>query len=50
MKELKEKELQSCTFRPNTNEGRNKLLIKEMLEDGDKENDMEEANVMHYQQ
>ena len=31
MKELKEKEMTECTFQPNTNEGRNKKLIKDLL-------------------
>ena len=30
MKELKEKEMTECTFKPNTN-GKNKKIIKELL-------------------
>eukprot|EP00347_Sterkiella_histriomuscorum_P013421 403364769 len=42
LKELNEKERQQCTFKPNTNEGRNRKLIKEILEEAeDKENDVE---------
>lgn len=48
MKELKEKEMQQCTFKPNTNEGRNRELIREIIEDADKENEMDEANHMYY--
>lgn len=40
MKELNEKERQECTFKPNTNEGRNKKLVEEILEEvEDREND-----------
>ena len=31
MKELKEKEMSECTFKPSTNEGRNKKIINELL-------------------
>ena len=44
MKELKEKEMAQCTFKPNTNEGRNKQLIREILEDAEKENQMDDGN------
>jgi len=45
LKELKDKERSECTFKPNTNEGRNRKLIKEILEENeDKENDYEYAN------
>jgi hypothetical protein len=42
-KELKEKELSECTFKPNTNEGRNRKIIEEILgeDEDDKENGME---------
>ena len=32
LKELKEKEMSECTFKPATNEGRNKKLIREIME------------------
>ena len=43
VKELREKELNECTFKPSTNEGRNKKIIEEMLgeDEDDKENSME---------
>ncbi len=31
MKELKEREMVECTFKPSTNEGKNKKIIKELL-------------------
>ena len=40
MKEIKEKERSECTFKPVTNEGRNRQLIQEILEEvDDKENE-----------
>jgi hypothetical protein len=33
LQEIKEREMSECTFKPNTNEGRNKKLINEILED-----------------
>lgn len=40
LKELNEKERQECTFKPSTNEGRNRKLIKEILEETeDRENE-----------
>ena len=49
LKELKDKERTECTFKPNTNEGRNKKLIKEILEENeDKENEYEYANNQSY--
>ena len=49
-KELKEKEMQQCTFKPNTNEGRNRKIIKEILEEADKENDLDESNLRYQEQ
>lgn len=37
MKELKEKEMTECTFKPKTNEGRNKKLINNLLQNIDSE-------------
>lgn len=40
MKELKEKELNECTFKPNTNEGRNRKIIQEILQEEEIEDEM----------
>lgn len=37
MKELKEREMSECTFKPMTNEGRNKKIINELLRGMDEE-------------
>ncbi|CDW79342.1 UNKNOWN [Stylonychia lemnae] len=51
LKELNEKERSECTFKPNTNEGRNKKLINQILEENeDKENEYEYANNQDYLQ
>ncbi len=33
MKEINEKERSECTFKPTTNEGRNRELLREIMED-----------------
>jgi len=42
--------MQQCTFKPNTNEGRNRKIIKEILEEADKENDLDESNLRYQEQ
>jgi hypothetical protein len=47
LKELKEKEMTECTFKPNvatTNEGKNKKIIKEMLNQIEINADLNDAN------
>lgn len=45
MKELKERQMSEYTFKPNTNEGRNRRIIQEILEEADKENTQELDNI-----
>ena len=46
LKDLREKELNECTFKPSTNEGRNKKIIEEIL--GEDEDDKENNTLENY--
>jgi hypothetical protein len=48
--DLRKKELNECTFKPNTNEARNKKIIQEILgqEEEDQDNENKE-NSLYYQ-
>jgi hypothetical protein len=51
LKELKEKEMTECTFKPNlgtANEGKNKKIIKEMLNQIEINADLNDANSNRY--
>lgn len=49
-KELKEKEMTECTFKPKTNEGRNKKLINDLLQQMDSDEGEDNLRMMrqHY--
>lgn len=37
LKEVKEKEMTECTFKPQTNEGRNRKIIKDILDNDERQ-------------